>query len=295
MQGVILAAGDGGRLAPLTLDTPKPLVTVLGKPMIDYTIEALVTAGVKELLVVVGYKAELMEKHLKDGTRYGACIRLIYNPDFEMGNAISLYAARDYLPDGPFILAMADHLVSPSLIQNLLQGGDRAANNLAVDYKPIPLLVDEATKVLVDEQGCIRQIGKKLRRWNGVDTGVFLLTPEVFEAISRNLQDKGDCELSDAMTWLIEEGSGLKACDVTGSFWLDVDNLQDLRLAERLLRKEGRDGKGLIRRHSLSDVEQKDVPAYGPHPRPYPRHPQSGLLSQYGYRIDGGPGLRYGA
>jgi len=293
MRGVILAAGDGGRLAPLTLDTPKPLVTVLGKPMIDYTIEAMVTAGVRELVVVIGYKGELIREHLGDGARYGAYIRFVHNHDFEMGNAISLYTARDYLTDGPFILAMADHLVSPSLIQNLLDGGDIAANNLAVDYNPIPLLVDEATKVLVDEEGRIQQIGKGLRRWNGVDTGVFLLTPEVFGAVSHVLHEKGDCELSDAMTWLIRRGSGLRACDVTGAFWLDVDNLQDLRLAERLLRKEGRDGKRLVRRCNLPDTEQEDVPAYGPHPRPHTRHPQPGLLSQHGYRVDCGPGLRY--
>ena len=68
VKGVILAAGDGDRLAPLTLDKPKPLVSVLGKPMIDYTLESFAQAGIQDVAIVTGYKAELLHKHIGDGS-----------------------------------------------------------------------------------------------------------------------------------------------------------------------------------------------------------------------------------
>lgn len=275
VKGVILAAGDGDRLAPLTLDRPKPLVPVLGKPMIEYTLESFARAGVEDVTIVVGYLSHKLQKHVGDGRRFGLQVQFVYNPDYEKGNALSLYAAREAVGDSPFILAMSDHLVSQALVQRALERGGNACS-LCVDYKPLPLIVDEATKVLVDAEGRIRSIGKEISPWNGVDTGVFLLTPEVFEAIERVMDEKGDCELSDAMTWLINQGSGLIACDVTGSFWMDVDTLQDLKLAERLLKKEVHDGCHVVRRSRIQGAEQEVLKASRPVARPHPGHTQPG-------------------
>ena len=69
MKGVILAAGDGTRLAPLTNNCPKPLVPVLGQPLIEYTIHSFVQVGIRELVIVVGYRGEMIAKEIGDGSR----------------------------------------------------------------------------------------------------------------------------------------------------------------------------------------------------------------------------------
>jgi NDP-sugar pyrophosphorylase family protein len=92
MKGVILAAGTGTRLKPLTRDLPKPLVSLLGRPLIDYTIEAFVQAGFTELGIVVGYKDHLLRRYLSDGTRYGIRIQYLPNTHYWRGNATSDYS-----------------------------------------------------------------------------------------------------------------------------------------------------------------------------------------------------------
>ncbi len=243
MQAVILAAGDGGRLAPITFFQPKPLVKIRGKPMLDYTVESLERVGVRDIVIVTGYKAWRVKEYIAWKAPYRAKIMLAYNPEYQKGNALSLLASHRYIRNYPFILAMADHLFSAELVRKALQQSSHGGNFLAVDYEPDPRIVEEATKVLVDSDGKIKAVGKELKQFNAVDTGFFILTEEIFAAIKQVLAEKGDCELSDALNYLIKFGSGLKACDVSGCFWADVDNLEDLRRAEMKLSKEAQNAR----------------------------------------------------
>jgi len=283
MQAVILAAGDGGRLAPLTLFTPKPLVKVLGRPMLDYTVKALEKAGVKDVTIVTGYKSWRIKEYLISEAPYNAEIVLVYNPEYEKGNAISLLASQSYIRSYPFILAMADHLLSPELILKALRQSRSGGNFLAVDFDPDPKTVEEATKVLVDREGRIKAIGKDLPQFNGVDTGLFVLSEEIFSAIRCIVKEKGDCELSDALNYLIKHGSGLRACDVSGCFWMDVDTFEDLRWAEIKLIREAKNA----RRDYISILEPEAFKALGPCPRPNPNHSQFYKLLKLSHRAWG--------
>lgn len=239
MKGVILAAGDGTRLTPLTLDRPKPLVPVLGRPLLDYTLEAFVAVGITKLVLVVGYKEEMIRAWVGDGRRYGAQMTYVSNPDYELENAISLYAAREVASDQPFILSMADHMISPQLLKVLLAAQDRH-DTLCVDYQAhAPPQVNDATKVWVNEAGFITRIGKEIEPWNAVDVGVFLFTPAIFAAIEELLSaGQQSPNISQSVTRLIQSGPGLRACDVSGAFWMDVDTLEDLRYVEQILRDQ---------------------------------------------------------
>ncbi len=260
MKGVILAAGDGTRLVPLTLNCPKPLVPILGRPLLDYTIEAFVEAGVRELVLVIGYKGEMIRRYVGDGSRYGVSVEYAFNPDYQLGNALSVYAAQGVVGDEPFLLAMADHMISPRILKALL-AMEGKHDTLCVDRRAhAPPQVNDATRVWVvtsrhatpwprhdftqkgvtacqGEAGFILRIGKGIEPWNAIDTGVFLFTPRIFAAIS-HLPRAGDegCGISDAVTWLIEKGHGMCACDVSGAFWMDVDTLDDLRYVEQIMR-----------------------------------------------------------
>ena len=115
MKAVLLAAGDGGRLRPLSLETPKVLLEVAGRPLICWTLEALRSVGITEVGVVVGYNAEKVVSGLRD-----VCpeisLEFIENPDWQGENGRSLHAARDFAGDDPFVLCMGDHLASPKVM-----------------------------------------------------------------------------------------------------------------------------------------------------------------------------------
>lgn len=160
-----------------------------------------------------------------------------------MGNALSVYAAREAVGEEPFLLAMADHMASPHILTTLLVERDRW-DTLCVDrLAHASPQVNDATRVWVNGEGFIARIGKKIEPWNAIDTGVFLFTPRIFAAIS-HLPRAGDegCGISDGVTLLIKKGPGMRACDVSGAFWMDVDTLEDLCYVEQILQiKEEKD------------------------------------------------------
>lgn len=236
MIGVILAAGDGTRLAPLTNNRPKPLVPVLGRPLIEYTIDSFAQAGIRELVIVVGYRGKMIARELGDGSRYGLKVSYTPNPCYEGGNGTSLFAARLSLIDKAFVLAMADHMIASSMLRRLL-ARKKADNTLCVDRSAkTPPQVKEATKVWVNEAGLITRIGKDLKHWNAIDTGVFLFTPRIFPIVADLMQERdGRCTVTDAVRRLIGQ-KDMQACDVSGAFWMDVDTPDDLRYVEKLLR-----------------------------------------------------------
>lgn len=236
MKGVIVAAGLGHRLSPLTWHCPKPLLSVLGRPLIDYTIEAFVRSGFRELGVVVGYNGAMLRHYLEDGVRYDIAIRCLRNDRYPRGNATSVYAARAFVADEPFVLSMADHLISPRILSTLLSR-PWATHVLCVDREvraSAPL--DDATKVWLDEHGRVRRIGKHLKRWHAVDMGVFLFQSRVFDHIYDLQHDSdGQCSITDLARRMIAHGDDLYTCDVSGAFWLDVDTWDDLVYARKLL------------------------------------------------------------
>lgn len=233
MPAVILAAGDGGRLGDLTTSTPKPLIQIEGRPLIDYTLEGLARAGVHEAAIVTGYRAGQLIAGLGQSPRLGIHLQYIHNPRFEGGASLSLRAAREFAGDRPFLLVMSDHLLSASLLGRLAANFCETAL-VAADFRPgnhSPAYVDEATKLAVDAEGYVTAIGKQLDDWQALDTGAFVFTPDVWRALDAAPED---CELSTVFTGLARRRL-LKAADVSGDFWYDIDTAADLGAAAELL------------------------------------------------------------
>jgi len=229
-QGIILAAGDGDRLGPLTASCPKVLLPIRSKPLISYPIEALAAAGIGEIAVVVGYLGDQVKEALGNGSNFGVRLEYIFNPDYLSGNAISLDKAGDWAQGEPVALCMGDHLIEKTLVKRLLARAT-LSETLAVDYKPAAHhKLEEATKVSVDGDGYIFDIGKELVSWDGLDTGVFLLTGNFFLGLDELIKH-GEIEISNVIHCLIRRGQRFATCDVSGCFWLDVDTEADLRLA----------------------------------------------------------------
>ena len=231
-KGVILAAGDGDRLGSLTITCPKVLLTVNDKTLISYPIEVLAAAGISEIAIVVGYLADKVIEVLGNGSNFGVRLQYIFNPDYRSGTAISVYKARGWAQGEPIVLCMGDHLIEQKLVEHLL---NRAtfSDILCVDYTPTKHhQIDEATKVAVDSAGCIKDIGKDLIYWDALDTGVFLLTENFFQALDELVPKLGiDIEISDVVRFLMSRGHRFDTCNVSGHFWVDVDTEEDLNTA----------------------------------------------------------------
>jgi CDP-L-myo-inositol myo-inositolphosphotransferase len=229
---VILAAGRGQRLA---IRRSKPLTRVLGLSLAERGILALREAGVRRFVVVLGYRADEIRRHYEwVALRRGVEIRFVATADWELGNGASARSVRDAVGDRRFLLAMADHLLSPELVRRLLAAGDLEDDVLVcVDRDRATLFdPDDATKVRVDGEHLVA-ISKDLPAWDAADTGLFLCGPRLFGALEQAAR-RGAFSLTDAVGALAREGR-VRAVDVGGARWLDVDTPEALREARRRL------------------------------------------------------------
>ena len=200
MKCLVLAAGKGSRLC--REPESKPLYPLLGVPLIERSIRTAKASGVDAFVVVTGYLGERVTRFLDSlSCRLNVSIMCERNPEWEEENGLSVLSARRFF-DGPFLLIMADHLVEPSLIRDVQSGGlDVEALRLAVDADMENTLVqpEDATRVRLDEEGWIHDIGKGIERADAYDTGVFLATPALFDALERAAAT-GDTDLAWAGT-----------------------------------------------------------------------------------------------
>lgn len=235
MKCLVLAAGAGSRLADRS--GSKPLARVAGLSLIERAIVTARAAGIDELYVVCGYNSGRLVAHLDDvARRRSAVIHPVFNARYEDGNGLSVLAARALLDAEPkFGLIMADHVFDGGLLASLF-AQDVAPGEavLAIDTNLSNPAVDvaDATRVELSE-GRVRSIAKNLETFNAFDTGAFVCTPAVFDAIEDSVA-RGDTTLSGGMSVLAATGR-LRAHDVTGRNWIDVDTPRDRERATRIL------------------------------------------------------------
>lgn len=233
MKCLIIAAGQGTRLKKK--GEVKPLVSLLGVPLIERVIRSAIEGGATEFYVVTGYQEILITNFLKSlEERLQISLTLIHNDEWQAENGLSVLKARDRIND-QFLLLMADHLFDPDIIRSLL---DHPLNEgdvlLAVDTDTQNSLVDmeDVTKVHI-QNGNILNIGKTIDEFNGFDTGCFLCTTAIFEAIEEAQNIHHDTTLSGAIR-VLGERQHAKAVP-TQKFWIDVDDDQAFGKAERYL------------------------------------------------------------
>ena len=245
MKCLIIAAGKGSRLQQR--GDSKPLVPILGIPLIERVIRSAMQAGADEFYVVIGYQGERVRLFLERlADRLVIRITPLVNDDWDKENGVSILKAGDVMRE-PFLLLMADHLFDPNLVRPLttMTLGDGEVV-LVVDRNTRNPLVDmeDVTRVKVEDNGPmerkkIRDIGKGLADFNGFDTGFFLCSPAIFKALEQSKEKDGDATLSGAVRLLAAAGHA-KAIPTDG-FWIDVDDPAAFQKAEQALLKRLRD------------------------------------------------------
>ena len=231
---LIIAAGMGTRMAHRS--DSKPLLEVEGYTLIERVIMAANDAGLTRFVVVTGHHGKRLQTFLrKTAITVGVNIQFVQNDEWTRANGLSVYTAHVRL-NKPFFLLMSDHLFDPQIIHimnqttppngGLFLGVDRNLTNPLID-------LNDVTKVH-SEHGHIRHIGKQLTEYDAFDTGIFLCTPGLFDALKSGME-QGDDSLSGGVYRLAEKNLA-HVHDIEGRFWLDVDDEAAFHKATAVLR-----------------------------------------------------------
>ena len=232
MKALILAAGLGTRLAPLTNTLPKSLVPVNGQPILLKQIDNLLENGVEDITVVSGYKADVLSEAVR--SRYPG-VHIIENGEYaDTNNMYSAYLAREHMDGSGFLMMNADVFFDASVVEALL--AFPAENAIVTE---IGAYLEESMKV-VQQDGRLVQISKQICRAEafGTSIDVYKFSPsgggaffaKCDEYISQRHERKlwSEVALNDILTQV-----PFQACPLRGR-WLEIDNLDDLHAAEML-------------------------------------------------------------
>jgi UDP-N-acetylglucosamine diphosphorylase/glucosamine-1-phosphate N-acetyltransferase len=222
MKGVLLTAGEGTRMRPLTLTRPKTMLQVGGKPILQYNLEALKNAGIDEIIMVVGYKKEAIEDYFQDGSLFGVTITYI-TQEKRLGTAHAINSVREMIED-EFIVLNGDIIVDPELITDLIAkyGSDNPSSILMLTEVEDP----SSFGVVEIEDGIIKNIVEKPAPGeapsNLINAGIYLFDKTIFDAIDKTEKSKrGEYEITDSLKIQMNENKivqGLKS----NHKWIDV-------------------------------------------------------------------------
>jgi 1L-myo-inositol 1-phosphate cytidylyltransferase len=229
---LILAAGNGSRIASVSGGVPKPLVPLHGIPLLEHVITSCQLAGITRFVIVVGYRADQIRHWFAERALSGIHVTIVENPEYHKANGVSALAAKAELHN-PFLLLMSDHIFEPKTAKALARQPLGAGEViLAVDHNVDRVFdLDDATKVACEADHIV-DIGKDLARYDALDTGMFLCSPALFHRLESAKED-GNCSLSDGMRQLAREQK-LRAFDIGDAHWQDVDSPEALAHAESI-------------------------------------------------------------
>lgn len=246
MKAIILCAGRGTRLRPLTFSNAKHLIPIANKPVMLYGLEAIIAAGVTEVGIIVGENRSDFVRELGNGERWG--IKLSYITQEEpKGLAHAARVAKDFVQNEPFLMYLGD---------NLFQSGMKEAVKLFMVHRPRALtflceVEDPRAYGVAELEGdrVVRVVEKpKEPRSNWVLTGAYIFDPMVFDIID-NLKPswRGEYEITDAIQGLIDCGAPVMPYYVRG-WWVDTGNASDMLRANRLILRqiETQVGQGVL-------------------------------------------------
>ncbi len=236
VKAVILAAGKGTRMKGLTNELPKPMLKVQGKPILEHIVTGLIHAGITEVFIVTGYKAEVIEAYFRDGQSWGATIRY-GRQEVQNGTGKAPEVAQAFVGTDPFLLTYGDILVKRQTYtqmrrrfeedqfaglvtvtggEDVTKGGldffDEAFCLTRLLEKPTPEQLEE-----VRRQGLLKP-GQTV--W--YNAGIYMFQPVVFDYTAKiEKSPRGEYELTDALNAMVNDGLKIAGMPIEGR-WVDV-------------------------------------------------------------------------
>jgi UDP-N-acetylglucosamine diphosphorylase / glucose-1-phosphate thymidylyltransferase / UDP-N-acetylgalactosamine diphosphorylase / glucosamine-1-phosphate N-acetyltransferase / galactosamine-1-phosphate N-acetyltransferase len=246
MKAVILAAGKGTRMKELTSELPKPMLKVQGKPILEHILLGLKSAGVREMFIVTGWRADVIEGYFGDGARWG--VKIQYGRQLvQDGTGKAPELAKEFVGPSTFILTYGDILVRPETYARMIKRYNE-------DYFSGVVTVtgsEDVTKggiLCFDEKFCLKRVVEKpsaeqleeLRRDGWLkpgdpawyNAGIYIFRPSLFEFTAKiEKSPRGEYELTDAIAGLLATNHALAGLRIEGR-WVDVRDPQVLQRLE---------------------------------------------------------------
>ncbi len=225
VPAVVLAAGEGRRLDPLTNRRPKPMVPVANRPILAYVVSALADAGIDRIVLVVGYRQERIKNYFGDGDQWGVDIEYVAQ-ETQLGTAHAVLQA-DAAIDGPFLVLNGDRIVDPSLVAHVRDELERDADRPvlsvtqsahASDYGVVSLEGDRVVEITEKPAAPTRS--------QLINAGVYGFSNAIFDAVRETPTEEGELAITTTLETIIANRPvrAIREHDT----WLDVSYLWDL-------------------------------------------------------------------
>jgi UDP-N-acetylglucosamine diphosphorylase/glucosamine-1-phosphate N-acetyltransferase len=230
MKAVVLAAGEGVRLQPITATRPKHLIEVGGKPILEYCLDALKASGVTDVIIVTHYMGDAIRKFFGGGERLGLKISYVeQNETLGTGNAVSTVNPH---VDDDFVLVYGDLLFAPETMANVVQlyEAEKPSAVMAVvpvetpeNYGIVDIAADKKVKRIVEKPSSGEAPS------NLANAGLYVFSNEIFDKLRQTKASvRGEWELTDAVSLLIKDEKTVLAAEISKGDWLDIGRPWDL-------------------------------------------------------------------
>ncbi|MEQ1860118.1 MAG: sugar phosphate nucleotidyltransferase [Chthoniobacteraceae bacterium] len=227
-QAVILAAGRGTRMKDLTDELPKPMLVVRGRPILEHIVEGLRDAGIRRVLLVVGYREDVVRGHFGDGVAHGVAIEYVTQV-VQDGTGRVVELAKAFVGSEPFILSYGDILIHAENYRRLVDLGE-AEGIISVKHNPGEIAKGGA--IFVDANFTVTDVrekpgeGEPTSPW--YNAGVYSFRPSIFtHTATIEKSPRGEYELTDAIRALAQATGKVRALELSGD-WADVRDPQVL-------------------------------------------------------------------
>jgi UDP-N-acetylglucosamine diphosphorylase/glucosamine-1-phosphate N-acetyltransferase len=226
-KAVILSAGEGNRMHPLTYTRPKVMLSIAGKPILEHLLIEMKQAGIDDFILICGYHDEIIRNYFGDGSRWEVNVQYA-NQRKQLGTADALRIVESLINDN-FLMANGDVIINHQDIQNL---SDRTGNVMsAIQLQDVANL-----GVIEGTEGRITRIYEKMAKPPShlANAGLYLFTPDIFRAIGKTQKSpRGEYEITDSIQILIDEGEPVFYQIINK--WLDLSYPWDLLTANEIM------------------------------------------------------------
>jgi NDP-sugar pyrophosphorylase family protein len=236
-KAVILAAGKGTRMGDLTQEIPKPMLSVQGRPILEHLVEGLKEVGICQFHLVTGWRADVIESHFGDGSRFG--VQMSYSRQVvQDGTGKAPELAKDFVGGDDFVLTYGDILVKPETYRHMIERWQAGRFDGVLTVTAAEDVTKGGLFFFDDAQFCLTRLVEKpsaaqletLRAEGWIrpgkpvwyNAGIYLFRPSVFDYTARlEKSPRGEYELTDALSAMIAESKVLAGLQIAGR-WVDV-------------------------------------------------------------------------
>ena len=247
MKAVILAAGKGTRMRELTNELPKPMLRIQGKPILEHIVAGIVAAGVRDIFIVTGWRADVIENHFGDGKKWNAHI-VFGRQVVQDGTGKAPELAKDFIGDSPFLLTYGDILVHAESYRqavNFFKKGNFEGLVSVIAGKDVSkyglFLFDHQflLKELIEKPSAADLDRLRNRGWFGpgnpvwLNAGIYIFCPRLFEFTARLKKSaRNEYELTDAIREMALANERITGFKIESS-WADVRDPEVLARLEK--------------------------------------------------------------